>query len=265
MCNFSSQMATEFGLTPKLDTDSDGTALSSCLSDIGFTVRHIRDPSREEILDLAKSYSVSDVEDHPGCFLMVFLTHSVSPKGASSQERLAAYDAFFTRGDIITYLVGEGLKNGPKILIFQAPICGKSESIELSSAFNTLRRSTSGRKSTPNKSIVRSAPQLFAVPADFLVVSSSIPEYYHFKNKKSGSEFVQRLIQGLHFNAKSPSMDFEKLLTRINGQFEHRNYLAPSSPGLFDPQHPSPNWAAFEKPHYTISVLSTCTKQLFLF
>ena len=265
MTNFSPELMAKFGLTPRLDAEVDGTTLSKCLTQIGFDVRHVRDANRAEILDLVTKY----VTDKPSCFFLALTTHAVVAKAGTDQERLAAYDALLTREELISCLEGEGLKKVPKILIFQAALCAKpAESSELSSAFNTLRRSTSSlRRSNANKT---DATRPLALPTcilpDLLVVSSAINQYCQFKNVKSGSEFLQRFVHAaLDFNAKKPSLDFEKLMTRINGQFVHRNYVADSSPGLFDPHHPSPNWAACEKPRYTLSIVSTLTKQLFLF
>jgi caspase Dronc len=270
MCNFSTGLMTEFGVAARPEAEVDGRDLRFRLRHAGFHVQLVKDPDREEVLRLIGDYTTPGKLTAAPSFMLVIMTYTVQPKGAS-ELALALYDSFVSREELIKPFVECAALNGkPKIFVFQA--CksnGKGENLvggTLTRSGSSMRRNGSTRSHPApredNPGYKINQPRNFG--PDLLVVESSVPGYWSFKNARSGSWFVQLFATALDFNVVNPGVDFVKLLVRMNGQMATASVEHPN--GAFDPQRPSPAWAARNhKRKPTILIMSTLTRLLYIY
>ncbi|OQV13158.1 hypothetical protein BV898_12589 [Hypsibius exemplaris] len=270
MEHFSTALTAEFGLTTRLEAEVDARDLKFRLRHAGFHVQLVKDPSREEVLQLLTDYTtLADNLENTPSFMLILMTHSVLRKGEAGSV-FALHDGFISREELISPLANcHGLSGKPKIFIFQAVKSpAKVENV------STLVRNASMRARSPlavaasPAANAASMKQSTVGQPDVLVVDSAVSGFHVFKNARSGSLYLQLLAKALEFNVVHPSVDFVKLLVRLNGQVASTATPAATDPvgeSAFDPSRPSPAWASVQKRKQTATFSSTFTKALYLY
>ena len=182
-------------LNERKGTEKDAEALTDCFSNFNFDVERIEDGSVFEIRSRLKELSRQDFS-HDDCLVVCVLTHGDRGVLWGRDNRYSVEDLYssFT-GDKCKSLVGK-----PKIFLIQA--CQGSK----------FDRGEFIGKCTDEID----AGSYFKIPvwADFLIMYSTIPGYYSWRNPKDGSWFVQALVSVL--NKYHTDMDLLSMLTLVN-------------------------------------------------
>ena len=126
MEHFSPAMSFEYGLStaPRPDSETDTQDLKKRLLSTGFHVQLVKDPTREEVVNLLTDYATLDKLDRPSCFVLIITTHAVLRKHEAVSV-LALHDGFITRDELMRPIAASELWRGkPKIFIMQASRAG---------------------------------------------------------------------------------------------------------------------------------------------
>lgn len=163
-------------LKDRMGTNVDCEQLKMCLKKLDFEVHVYNDLGVKDILDKVEKVSSEDHSDHD-CIVLAILTHGeegllFARDGAYKHDQV--FDNF--RGDRCPTLVGK-----PKIFFIQA--CQGSRLDGGIGVYTEMDSSVSCYK--------------IPIYADFLVVYSTIPGFYSWRNTTNGSWFIQALTAEL--------------------------------------------------------------------
>uniref|UniRef100_H2YBW6 Caspase family p20 domain-containing protein n=1 Tax=Ciona savignyi TaxID=51511 RepID=H2YBW6_CIOSA len=205
-------------------TDIDAKSLKQTAELLGFKVETHQDLERKQIIDKLWDYADQDHSDHD-CFACAILTHGGRDDvlyAADDKMELSDFTEPFQADKCISlagkpkvYFVQEmgAMYNYKKIshkYILYPRACrgvqldqGQEISVSGASAETTDALNTSTQKFT------------IPVEADFLIAQATAPEYYAWRNERTGSIFIQRLCSVL--KEYGHELDLHTLLTRVNG------------------------------------------------
>ncbi|XP_064601294.1 caspase-7-like [Liolophura sinensis] len=182
-------------------TDVDAVKMRQVLTNLGFEVRLYQNETEEgfrEILAEAVQYD----HHNSDCFACVVLSHGESGYVYATDEIIPLSSIFepFTEKNC------PGLRGKPKLFFIQA--C-QGKQLDDGVDFVDDRDSVDSALETD-------APigEGIAVVPDFLVVSSSVPGYYSWRNNVRGSWFCQSFCDVI--SRLGDRMDLLRLLTRVS-------------------------------------------------
>ncbi|XP_026742651.1 caspase-1-like [Trichoplusia ni] len=167
-------------LKSRTGTNVDSDNLAKVLKGLGFRVTVLTNLKSEEILKYVQQTADMDHSDSD-CLLIAVLTHGelgmLYAKDTHSKPENLWY--YFT-GDKCPTLAGK-----PKLFFIQA-----CQGDKLDGGVTLSRTETDGSPSTSYK---------IPVHADFLIVFSTVPGYYSWRNTTRGSWFMQALCEELRY------------------------------------------------------------------
>lgn len=186
--------ASHTNLNVRNGTDVDAARLYGRFRDLGFDTKVFANLTVREVTDKLKEAGKDDHSDS-SCFVCCILSHGEYGILYASDGKYRTEDVFAPfRGDVCPTLVGK-----PKLFFIQA-----CQGDKLDSGVNVTCKES-----------IDSASQ-FKIPthADFLIVYSTVPGFYSWRNTTHGSWFIQALCTVLQEHAKDT--DILNLLTIVN-------------------------------------------------
>lgn len=183
----------ETGMNERSGTDVDAANLYSDFKRLGFTCETHLNQTASQMLQLMIKAG-SDNHSDCDCFGVAVLSHGDNSV-LYGIDNIVNVDSFIQPIKDCRTLAGK-----PKIFIFQA--CRGNEldaGIEATDA-----------ESEPPKT------NRIPLEADFLYAYSTVPGYFSWRNSSKGSWFVQGLHKMLEKYSFSDTVDFLKMLTRVN-------------------------------------------------
>ncbi|CAF0726883.1 unnamed protein product [Adineta steineri] len=184
------------GLNTRDGTNMDASRLDMTLSDLGFDTKVYHNRTALQILTIVEQEAKAD---HSECdaFIFVLLSHGDERDivyGFDQPLNISALTEPFKRS--ANTLLGK-----PKLFIFQA--CRGQKVM-------TSHQKLPQKDNNEMLGITSHIP----AEADFLLVYSTIPGYYAWRNSMKGSWFIQALCDML--NKHSHEWDFLRILTKVN-------------------------------------------------
>ncbi|KAJ0180413.1 hypothetical protein K1T71_003817 [Dendrolimus kikuchii] len=168
-------------LKPRTGTNVDSDNLSKVLKGLGFRVTVLHNLKSEDIQNYILQTSEMDHSDYD-CLLVAVLTHG-------ELGMLYAKDTHYKPDNLWYYFTADkcpSLAGKPKLFFIQACQGDKLDGgITLSN-----RTETDGSSS---------ASYRIPIHADFLIVFSTVPGYYSWRNTTRGSWFMQALCEELRY------------------------------------------------------------------
>lgn len=182
-------------LKPRTGTNVDSDNLSRVLKGLGFRVTVLNNLKSEEVNKYLQQTSEMDHSDND-CVLLAVLTHG-------ELGMLYAKDTHYKPDNLWYYFTADKcptLAGKPKLFFIQACQGDKLDGgITLSN-----RSETDG---------FASASYRIPIHADFLIVFSTVPGYYSWRNTTRGSWFMQALCEELRYSGTE--RDILTLLTFV--------------------------------------------------
>ncbi|RWS27881.1 caspase-like protein [Leptotrombidium deliense] len=211
-------------------TDIDGERLSRIFGILKFDVEEHKDPTLSEIISILSKASEMDYSD-TDCFVCCVLTHG-------EQGSLWAKDRQYHIETLFQYFKGDkcpSLAGKPKLFFIQACQGDKLDP---------------GVKVVSYSDVADSAAS-YKIPtwADFLIVHSTVPGYYAWRNTSNGSWFIQALVSTIE--KYHNELDLLSMLTIVNLQVA---YCFESC---------VPNDAEFDKKKQVSCVTTMLTRRIF--
>ncbi|KAL3876376.1 hypothetical protein ACJMK2_034228 [Sinanodonta woodiana] len=184
-------------LKERSGTDVDGLTLYAVFQEMGFSVRVHENKKVSEMMDILSSKE-DEYHRQSDCFMCAILSHGEEGViyGTDAKTDLQSLLRYF-KGNACPGLVGK-----PKIFFIQA--C-QGEEFDKGENLNVV----DAMGYQPNENITKIPTQ-----ADVLIVYSSVPGFYSWRNCKKGSWFIQALTEVLQKSWKK--CDLLTILTRVN-------------------------------------------------
>lgn len=182
-------------LKPRTGTNVDSNNLLKVLQGLGFAVTVVNNRTSSEVLNYVQTIAEVDHADHD-CLLIAVLTHG-------EMGLLYAKDTHYKPDNLWSHFTADkcpSLAGKPKIFFIQA-----CQGDKLDPGITLNRTETDGLPSSSYK---------IPIHADFLIVFSTVPGYYSWRNTTRGSWFMQALCDELrHAGTKR---DILTLLTFVS-------------------------------------------------
>lgn len=182
-------------LNERKGTEKDAHALTDCFSNFNFEVELIQDGCVSDIKNRLKELSNQDYSNDD-CLVVCVLSHG-------DRGVLWGRDNRYAVDDLYSYFTADkcrSLAGKPKLFFIQACQGNRFDKGE-------FIRSCEDQVD---------AAQYFKIPnwSDFMIMYSTIPGYYSWRNPSSGSWFIQALVSvlGKHYQ----NMDLLSMLTMVN-------------------------------------------------
>jgi caspase-like apoptosis-related cysteine protease len=189
-------------LKSRSGTEKDADILNETLTSLGFDVSIDTDPVLDTICEkLDRAVAAEDNEDSD-CVLVAVLSHG------HDDGKISAYDQDYREEILWKPFLGKKARrlNGkPKLFIIQA--CrgtGWDEGVEIDGA----------EQSKGNTGVTRPSH------ADFLIARATVPGHVSFRNKNTGSYFIQELCAVLKSEAYTE--DLVSILTKVQGNMARK-------------------------------------------
>lgn len=228
-----------FGMKDKskrLGSVRDRDRLRDNLIRMHFDVHCLDDFTLHEIKEKLGKVSVMDHTDND-CLLITFMTHG-------DERTISAYDRDYKLDLITKYFTdtrSPTLKGKPRLFLIQAcrgngiddglTVDEHDEHMKELSRIQQERRMRKGRDHTDavpeNDEHGREIEQMVHNPPiyqDYLLVRSTMPGYFSFRNIDTGSWFIQELCNELEDDGYSDN--FLHILTRVNNRVSRRESRA---------------------------------------
>ncbi|XP_063821600.1 caspase-1-like [Ostrinia nubilalis] len=169
-------------LKPRTGTNVDSDNLAKVLKSLGFTVTVFHNKKSEDINSYIKQTAEMDHSDSD-CLLIAVLTHG-------ELGMLYAKDTHYKPDNLWYYFTADKcptLAGKPKLFFIQA-----CQGDKLDGGITLVNRTeTDGSSNTQYR---------IPIHADFLIVYSTVPGYYSWRNTTRGSWFMQALCEELRYN-----------------------------------------------------------------
>lgn len=182
-------------LNERKGTEKDADSLTDCFSNFNFEVERIEDGYVIDIKNRLKELSNQDYSEDD-CFVVCVLTHG-------DRGVLWGRDNRYAVDDLYSYFTADkcrSLAGKPKLFFIQACQGNRFDKGEFVKACGDQV----------------DAAQYFKIPnwSDFMIMYSTIPGYYSWRNPSTGSWFIQALVAvlGKHYQ----NMDLLSMLTLVN-------------------------------------------------
>lgn len=185
----------EIDLSERTGTRIDCDKLNECLTTLGFDVDIFHDLKYRDIMKQIEQTTVMDHSEND-CLLVIVLSHGDS-------GLLYARDTHYKTKNLwnpFTDAKCPTLAGKPKLFMFQA-----CQGDQYDSGITLKRRAETDGSYEPDK---------IPVHPDFLLVLSTVPGYYSWRDRKRGSWFIQALYEELTYTAEDP-IDILTLLTFV--------------------------------------------------
>ncbi|XP_035437070.2 caspase-1-like [Spodoptera frugiperda] len=185
----------EIDLSERTGTRIDCDKLNECLTTLGFDVDIFHDLKYRDIMKQIEQTAVMDHSEND-CLLVIVLSHGDS-------GLLYARDTHYKTKNLwnpFTDAKCPTLAGKPKLFMFQA-----CQGDQYDSGITLKRRAETDGSYEPDK---------IPVHPDFLLVLSTVPGYYSWRDRKRGSWFIQALYEELTYTAEDP-IDILTLLTFV--------------------------------------------------
>lgn len=182
-------------LKSRSGTNVDSDNLAKVLKSLGFVVTVLQNLRSEEINKYIRQLADMDHSEHD-CLLIAVLTHG-------EMGMLYAKDTHYKPDNLWGYFTGDkcpSLAGKPKLFFIQA-----CQGDKLDGGITMTNRTETDGSSTASYRI--------PVFADFLIVFSTVPGYYSWRNTTRGSWFMQALCEELRYNGAE--RDILTLLTFV--------------------------------------------------
>nr|XP_002738921.1 PREDICTED: caspase-7-like [Saccoglossus kowalevskii] len=185
------------GMNIRTGTDVDASNLVNSFQRLGFETDQHDDLSVRKMLAVMKLVSRDDFSDCD-CVAFVILSHGDDGivYGTDGKLEIDEITKFF-QADKCPTLAGK-----PKLFFIQACRGDKFDDGAILLKNDEADEMDGGRQ------------QLILVSADFLLVYSTVPGFYSWRNPINGSWFIQALCQVL--NEYGDTLDILRLMTRVN-------------------------------------------------
>ena len=182
-------------LLERKGSDKDAECLESCFQSLDFDVEIVRDASAIEVKGKLRDLSQQD-HSRCDCLVVCVLSHG-------EQGMIWGRDSRYLVDELYMHFTGEkcpSLAGKPKLFFIQA--C-QGSNFDRGVAVRSHQDTTD-------------AATYYKIPtwADFLMMYSTVPGYYSWRNPSQGSWFIQALVSTLKEN--SHSMDLLSMLTLVN-------------------------------------------------
>uniref|UniRef100_A0A2A4JRA2 Caspase-1 n=1 Tax=Heliothis virescens TaxID=7102 RepID=A0A2A4JRA2_HELVI len=181
-------------LKSRTGTNVDSDNLAKVLKGLGFRVTVLTNSKSEEVMKYIQEVADMDHTDFD-CLVIAVLTHG-------ELGMLYAKDTHYKPENLWYYFTGDKcptLAGKPKLFFIQA-----CQGDKLDGGITLSRTETDGSSSASYK---------IPVHADFLIVFSTVPGYYSWRNTTRGSWFMQALCDELRYNGTE--RDILTLLTFV--------------------------------------------------
>jgi len=182
-------------LNERKGTDRDAEALFDCFSNLNFEVEQLHDGTALEIKSKLRSLANEDFSQDD-CLVVCVLTHG-------DRGVLWGRDHRYPTDDVYSYFTADkcpSLAGKPKVFLIQA--CQGSK----------FDQGTFVKEHRDEVDAI----QYYKIPnwADLLIMYSTVPGYYSWRNPSTGSWFIQALcdVLGKHHT----NMDLLSMLTLVN-------------------------------------------------
>jgi len=183
----------------RLGTKRDKSSLTRVSKLFGFTKTSVYpDYTTNQVKQQLKIYSSEDFTNED-CLVCAILSHGDSNGFISTYDGKINIQVFF---DAFSDKACPSLKGKPKIFIVQACRGNIKESY-----CDTLINNGFWDRLNVNHG--------YKLPEDFIVAFSTVPGYLSWRNKKSGSYFIQSFCE---VASKNPNENFINMLTKTNNE-----------------------------------------------
>ncbi|CAB3234517.1 unnamed protein product [Arctia plantaginis] len=182
-------------LKPRTGTNVDSNNLLKVLQGLGFAVTVVNNRTSSEVHSYVQQIAELDHTDHD-CLLIAVLTHG-------ELGLLYAKDTHYKPDNLWSHFTADkcpSLAGKPKIFFIQA-----CQGDKLDPGITLNRTETDGLSSSSYK---------IPIHADFLIVFSTVPGYYSWRNTTRGSWFMQALCDELRHSGTK--RDILTLLTFVS-------------------------------------------------
>lgn len=215
-------------------TNKDRDDLEAVLTKLGFEVRIFNNLTTTKIFEELHRVSALKHFDSD-CLIVTVMTHG-------SRDWLYSYDGAYALRDMTILFNDENcpsLKGKPRLFFIQACRGSKSDAgYSVPGPYNYVRNSieqthTDAERRTPTEMAMEIFPEedekeyLHNQPAydDFLIVRSTLINYYSFRNRNTGSWFIQDLCREL--SLKGTTCDILNVMNFVNWAVTERESFDP--------------------------------------
>uniref|UniRef100_A0AAY5F056 Caspase-6 n=1 Tax=Electrophorus electricus TaxID=8005 RepID=A0AAY5F056_ELEEL len=198
----------KLSMKKRCGTAKDKENLTERFQNLGFGVETHNDLNKEDMMKKIHEAAAADHTD-ADCFVCAFLSHG-------EEGHIFAYDGKVNIKDITALFRGDtcqSLVGKPKVFIFQA--CRGNIGDDPVTPMGVVEEEEEEEEEEP--------AMIYTLPAgaDFLMCYCVAEGYYAFRNRDSGSFYIQDLCETLRDHGST--LEFTELLTLVNLKVSRRS------------------------------------------